>query len=127
MTRAYPSERQGKASGRAPTWRAFIARNQGSFSFDASPRESAPAISGGGARKVGRRARARRAHFECGVGVAKAGATRLRRVVEATDVGHLRFFDGVWGILASLASLGSKEVSTTESSVDDSSLYPPSL
>jgi hypothetical protein len=50
-----------------------------------------------------RRARARRARFECGVGAARARA-RLRRSVEVVDADRLRFFDGVWGTSARSAS-----------------------
>ena len=127
MTRTYPSERQGKASGRAPTWRAFIVRNQGcSPSTPRREKVHQPFLAAEPVRLVDVRW-ARRARFECGVRAAKAGATRLRCGVEATDVGRLRFFNGVWGIPASPASSGSKEMSTLEGSVDDSSLYPPSL
>src|SRR5713226_269750 len=85
LTRPYSSVQQGRASVRTPTWSACIARNQGSFSVDSSPRENAPDISGGGAHTAGRRARAQSTCFECGVGVTKADATRLCRGIGVVD------------------------------------------
>jgi hypothetical protein len=126
MTRPYSSVRQGRASGRAPTWSACIACNQGSASVESSPRENAPAISGGGALIAGRRARARRARFEWGVGAARAGATRLRRGVDVVDAVPLRFLDGVRGKSESV-ELGSKTSARSDGSLADSSLYSPSL
>jgi hypothetical protein len=110
ITRAYSSARQGSASGRAPTCSACIARNQGSFSVDTSPSANAPTISGGGgASMTGRRARARIARLECGVGAAASCATRLRRGV--VGAARRRLLEGVRGA-SSLSSLSEEEDDT---------------
>ena len=134
MTRAYSSARQGSASGRAPTCSACIARNHGSVSVGVSPRANAPAISGGGASMTGRRARARMARFECGVGA--ASATRLRRGVvgvEAAEAARRRLLEGVRGVATSSSSSSSSgrriraAESTPEDSPSDLPRYSPSL
>ncbi len=78
---------------------------------------------------AGRRARARSARFECGVGMARADSTRLRRGVEVVDAVCLRFLDGVWGGSGGLASAepGSERSAWLDVSLTDSSLYSPSL
>ena len=136
MTRAYSSARQGSASGRAPTCSACIARNHGSFSVDvdATPSANAPAISGGGACITGRRrARARIARFECGVGAAAcdgAVVRLLRRGVVGVEAARRRFLEGVRGVAAmreSESELSARVVATSEDSPSDFTRYSPSL
>lgn len=78
-----------------------------------------------------RRARARIARLECGVGAA-SGATRLRRGVVGVEAARRRFLEGVRGV----AAMGESEsessrrvvcVSTSEDSPSDLTRYSPSL
>jgi hypothetical protein len=68
---------------------------------------------------TGRRARARIARFECGVGAA-ACATRLRRGVVGVEAARRRLLEGVRGVVAMRESESSGSGRVVESTSEDS-------